>query len=77
MTSFSQHIVDESDKETNIKTEILRKLQLKEKKVTERKKKQGNGKKYLDRLQQERGLIEPTQMKHINFWREMKAKWEE
>lgn len=72
MTSFSQHIVDESDKETNIKTEILRKLQLKEK-----KKKQGNGKKYLDRLQQERGLIEPTQMKHINFWHEMKAKWEE
>jgi hypothetical protein len=76
MTSFSQHIVDESDKETNIKTEILRKLQLK-KKETERKKKQGNGKTYLDRLQQERGLTEPTQMKHINFWREMKAKWEE
>jgi hypothetical protein len=29
------------------------------------------------RLQQEEGLTEPTQMKHINFWREMKAKWKE
>lgn len=48
--SFSQHIVDESDKETNIKTEILRKLQ-RRKKEAERKRKQGNGKKYLDRLQ--------------------------
>jgi len=67
MTSFSQHIVDESDKERNIKTEILRKLQLKEKRNRKKEKKQGNGKKYLDRLQQERGLIEPTQMKHINF----------
>jgi len=42
MTSFSQHIVDESDKETNIKTEILRKLQLKgKKKQKERKKNRG------------------------------------
>lgn len=45
MTSFSQHIVDESDKETNIKTEILRKLQLKgKKKQKERKKKTGEWK---------------------------------
>lgn len=58
--------MDESDKETNIKTEILRKLQ-REEKEAERKKKLGNGKKYLHGLQQEKGLIEPTQMKHINF----------
>jgi hypothetical protein len=56
MTSFSQYIVDESDKERNIKTEILRKLQRKEKNEAERKKErkkgknQGNCKKYLDRL---------------------------
>ena len=44
MTSFSQHIVDESDKETNIKTEILRKLQLKEKKSNRKKEKTGEWK---------------------------------
>lgn len=38
MTSFSQHIVDESDKETNIKTEILRKLQLKKKRNRKKEK---------------------------------------
>jgi len=74
-TSFSQHIVDESDKETNIKTEILRKLQRK-KKEAERKN-QGMERSIWTRLQQEEGLTEPTQMKHINFWREMKAKWKE
>jgi len=44
MTSFSQHIVDESDKERNIKTEILRKLQLKEKKRNRKKEKTGEWK---------------------------------